>query len=188
MLYIYTMEFITIKDYPAYKINEYGVVHRKEYEEEPDKPRFGGIKRKVVAQTLNRPNGYLRVGLVNEEGKKNVSVAKLVAQAFIGERPEGYQIDHIDGNKQNNHVSNLEYVTPSENMIRATKKGLNTVPTNRTGKKGEENASCTITERTAIRIKLSKGLGITAQGVADRYNVKRRLVYAIWSEQIWKHI
>lgn len=39
----------------------------------------------------------------------------LVAYHFIGERPEGLVIDHIDRDKQNNNVSNLRYVTVSEN-------------------------------------------------------------------------
>ena len=189
MFYISKMRFITIKDFPNYEINEFGDVYRKEYlKVNPNsKTGYGLCKRKKMNPHLNRPNGYLRISLYNGIEKK-IHVAKLVAEAFIGERPEGYQIDHIDGNKENNHYTNLEYVTASENMKRATKMGLNSPPTNQVGKKGELNNWCKITEETAIKIKLSKGLGATAQNVADKYNVKRRLVYAIWSGQIWKHI
>lgn len=41
---------------------------------------------------------------------------------FLGE--SNLQVDHIDGNKQNNNLNNLEYVTPKENTIRAWNKGL----------------------------------------------------------------
>lgn len=47
--------------------------------------------------------------------RKTFQVHQLVAKAFIGECPEGKQVDHIDRNRLNNDVSNLRYVTPSEN-------------------------------------------------------------------------
>ena len=43
-------------------------------------------------------------------------VASLVAECWLGKRPEGYQIDHIDRNRANNHRTNLRYVTYSEQM------------------------------------------------------------------------
>ncbi|MBR1646190.1 MAG: NUMOD4 motif-containing HNH endonuclease [Selenomonadaceae bacterium] len=68
--------------------------------------------------------GYLRVVLCKDFKKKNRFVHVLVAQAFIP-NPEGKrQINHIDGNKQNSHVSNLEWVTPAENIQHALKMGL----------------------------------------------------------------
>jgi len=48
----------------------------------------------------------------------------LVARAFLGERPKGYIINHIDGNKLNNCLENLEYRTQSYNIYHANKLGL----------------------------------------------------------------
>jgi len=47
---------------------------------------------------------------------KRYRVHNLVALTFFGTRPEGYQCDHIDANRQNNQVSNLRYVTCKENV------------------------------------------------------------------------
>jgi hypothetical protein len=46
---------------------------------------------------------------------KRLMIAHLVAETHIGKRPEGLVIDHIDGNKENNRLDNLRYITPEEN-------------------------------------------------------------------------
>ena len=51
-------------------------------------------------------------------------VARLVAQAFIGPQPKGIYVNHIDGVKHNDNITNLEYVTPSENIKHALRIGL----------------------------------------------------------------
>lgn len=63
---------------------------------------------------------------LNKDGKAKVfRVHRLVASAFIGEAPSPtHQINHIDGNKLNNVVSNLEWVTPKENTEHAIRTGL----------------------------------------------------------------
>jgi hypothetical protein len=60
--------------------------------------------------------GYRRLSLVKDGIHIVPTVHSLVMLTFIGDRPEGYHINHIDGNKANNKLSNLEYVTPSENI------------------------------------------------------------------------
>ncbi|WP_161799336.1 HNH endonuclease signature motif containing protein, partial [Staphylococcus capitis] len=48
---------------------------------------------------------------------KNYYVSRAVMLAFVGERPEGYHICHIDGNIKNNRLDNLRYDSPTENNI-----------------------------------------------------------------------
>ena len=68
--------------------------------------------------------GYLRVILCKDFDKKNCFVHVLVAKAFIP-NPEGKkQVNHRDGNKENNLVSNLEWMTPKENIKHAFYTGL----------------------------------------------------------------
>ena len=50
--------------------------------------------------------------MYNKEKKKTIKVHKLVANAFLGK--SNLQVDHIDGNKLNNKLNNLEYVTPMD--------------------------------------------------------------------------
>lgn len=65
-------------------------------------------------------NAYAIVSLFDTDGRKYyTTVHRIVASCFIGPRPEGLVIDHVDGNKLNNSSDNLEYVTSKENTRRA---------------------------------------------------------------------
>lgn len=66
-----------------------------------------------VLSNTNAKGGYFSVILFDSLTKKKrcVRVHVLVAEHFIGERPEGFHVHHKDGNKQNNAVSNLEYIS-----------------------------------------------------------------------------
>ncbi|MDR2586385.1 MAG: HNH endonuclease [Prevotellaceae bacterium] len=65
----------------------------------------------------NNGNPYLHIGLTNREGKrKNYDIHRLVACAFIPNPEHKCDVNHIDGNKSNNHIGNLEWATRSENV------------------------------------------------------------------------
>ena len=88
--------------------------------------RFDGI-RVVKGRNIKpnlKQNGYLQVGLRKEGKRKWFSIHRLVAIHFI-ENPENKpQVNHIDCNKQNNHVDNLEWVTSQENFAHAKDNNL----------------------------------------------------------------
>ena len=69
-------------------------------------------------------DGYQRIELQKHGEKRRCGVHVLVAEAFIP-NPEGKPfVNHIDGNKLNNHVKNLEWVTPNENLQHAMNLGV----------------------------------------------------------------
>lgn len=90
---------------------------------------YGEVKNLVSGSIrkpqINNRSGYYHIGFYMNGEHKHIYVHKLVAEAFLGERPPGYQINHIDGNKLNNCVDNLEYCTKSDNIRHAYKSGLN---------------------------------------------------------------
>lgn len=65
--------------------------------------------------------GYLQIDLWKNGKGKQVLIHRIVAEAFIGACPPGYEVNHKDENKQNNCVDNLEYVTKSQNVSYGTR-------------------------------------------------------------------
>jgi hypothetical protein len=77
--------------------------------------------------------GYPFACLCKNNKRHSLVVHRIVWQAFHGKIENGLQINHIDGNKKNNRLENLELVTAQENSIHAVKTGLR--KTVNTGKK-----------------------------------------------------
>lgn len=95
----------------------------------------------VKSQKLLSPrptNGYCKVTLYKDGFPKCFSVHRLVAEAFIENEEGKPQVNHIDGNKCNNCVDNLEWATASENQLHAVRTGLHAQPPLK-GKFGAEN-------------------------------------------------
>ena len=83
-------------------------------------------------------DGYHKVDLYSNGKRTSVRVHRLVAEAFIPNPNKLPQINHIDGNKENNNVKNLEWVNNSQNMIHAYRTGLAT-PHPTYGMRGHKN-------------------------------------------------
>ena len=93
----------TIEGFSKYLIYENGDIFSKYY-------------NKLMSPQKNKYN-YLCLNLKNDEGKcKSMRVHRLVALAYIPNLENKREVDHIDQNKTNNHVSNLRWATRSENM------------------------------------------------------------------------
>lgn len=85
--------------------------------------RFNKMKRKVKGRILkpylNEKTGYLQIVLSNNKKQKTWLVHRLVAQTFISNLENKPQVNHIDGDKNNNNINNLEWCTCSENIKHA---------------------------------------------------------------------
>ncbi|AXF39877.1 HNH homing endonuclease [Bacillus phage vB_BthS_BMBphi] len=126
-------------------------------------------------------NGYLKVGLTLSKGiQKNFMVHRLVAEAFIPNISNKPFVNHLDGNKKNNDVNNLEWCTSRENNLHAREFGL-------IDNKGEKHPMVKLTDMDVISILKWKDLR-TQQEVADEFKVSRVTVQGIWNGTKWKHI
>lgn len=98
----------TINKYPKYEVSEYGDVRI--------------IKNKKLLKKSVDSRGYYKVTLINENGRKTLFVHRLVAMEFIQNPSNLSQVNHIDENKQNNHISNLEWCDIAYNCNYGTRK------------------------------------------------------------------
>lgn len=89
---------------------------------------FGRVRRSRLYNN-SHPDGFIKVAPYGNRGYQGVSLCengkpirallhRLVAEAFLGPRAD-YEVNHIDGNKGNNTLSNLEYVTSEQNVAHA---------------------------------------------------------------------
>ena len=129
---------------------------------------FGNVrsKRKILKQT--NYNGYQCVCLSKESNRKIHKVHRLVAIAFIPNEENKREVNHIDEDKTNNHVSNLEWVTPKENINHGT-------CIKRRSKKHEKPVRCVETGEIFRSSKLAQEwLGIGGCGVNQCINGHRK--------------
>ena len=109
------------------------------------------------------------------------TVHRLVAQAFL-ENPEGKaEVNHIDGDKANNRVQNLEWATSSENRQHAYDTGL------QAGPKGETNGSSKLSDDEVRYVFLNPD-GLTVRELATKLGVSPRTISGIQKRQQWKHV
>lgn len=115
-----------------------------------------------VLKPQNNGNGYKYVAVSFESKRKNYYVHRLVADAFLENSESLPQVNHKDGNKENNAVTNLEWCSVKENLIHAFATGL----------KSNENT------KSSIRV-LDKETGNvfpTIRSAANFFNVKYGLL------------
>lgn len=103
-----TMEeiWVTVTGFKDYKYSNYGRVKSFKF------------NRETILKGRPNSNGYIQVGLSNKGDKKKTwfLVHRLVADTFVPNIFSSKQVNHIDYNKMNNHYTNLEWVTPKENI------------------------------------------------------------------------
>lgn len=135
--------------------------------------------------THNLGHGYRACSLKVNAGLRssNILVHRLVAEAFIPNPDNKPQVNHIDGDKTNNDVSNLEWNTAKENMNHAVRTGLLKYA------EGEQSGQATITADTATRIcELLEENKLTLAEIAKKCNTTKSIVSYIKTGVTWTSI
>lgn len=130
----------------------------------------------------NNGKGYMQL-YVQIKGKRTMLyIHRLVALYFIPNPDNKSEVNHIDGDKSNNHVSNLEWTTMEENRHHAKVNNLLS--------KGETSGTNKLTEKQVLEIR-EKGTNRTRGNftkLAIEYGVRDSTIHKIINRERWKHI
>ena len=133
---------------------------------------FSLIKERIL-KPVKHYNGYVYVDLHKNGSHKITAIHRIVALNFIDNINNKPQVNHFDGNKENNNVINLEWCTMSENMIHALNNGLSRTK---------------LLPNDVIEIRKLLKTGLTQLKIADIFDVKRCVIADISSKRTWNHV
>ncbi len=145
------------------------------------KDRSGKVRRWPGKQLalVRDSGGYLRVNLSDLGRRKERCVHCLVAEAFIGPRPESMDVCHNDGNRDNNAFSNLRYGTTLENQRDRRAHGTDPV--------GSRNGRAKLTENDVRNIRSLRGF-ISNLELSRKYGVDNSVIYRIQNHELWRSV
>ena len=154
------------------------------YEEFYEVSNHGNFARRLSdgrqLRKLNSCTPYLSVSAksINGESQKCIYIHKLVAQVFIGPRPDGLVIRHLDGNRYNNKVTNLAYGSVEQNHADTRKHKTHS---------RENNGRSLLSERCVSAIKFLHAKKLVRQtDLAKAFNVTDSAISAILKGRNWK--
>jgi hypothetical protein len=153
-----------------------------------------GRARRVKTQS-GRPSGrlmrpgyrrdYLNYTLSYLNVQQTFCAHRLVWEAFNGPIPEGMQINHKNGGKRDNRLTNLELCTPQENTAHAYSV-LGRVRTPPPHKVGEANGRAKLKESDLPEIRRLRALGWSQQKIADQFGVNQTIISGILRGAYWR--
>lgn len=112
--------------------------------------------------------GYLGILIFKNGKRKSAKIHRLVAELFLNKAP-GLQVNHIDGDKNNNRATNLEWITHAENMKHAVSSGLITT----TKRKKADKLRRKLSDSDVLEIRSLSQQGVTRTAIAKIYGVSQ---------------
>lgn len=158
-------EYRKLREYPMYRIYNTGRIYSEH--------------SKKFLKRFDDNSGYLQVTLFsgNNKGRKTIKVHILVAKAFIPNLHNLPEVNHINCNKYDNRVSNLEWISKHDNMIHASKYSY----------KNRESLSPLNKDKVRL-IPLLLKCGFSIKLIATLYKVGHVTIRNIIQGKTWKHL
>lgn len=152
---------VTIENFNSYEINRNGEI-------------FSSYTNKLMKYQIDR-KGYFRVTLRKNNKAHTVLVHRLIAKAFLPTEDYTQTVNHKDGNKLNNQLDNLEWMSLSDNVIHAYDTGLNS-------SKGENNNNSKLSNEKIEFIRASKE---PSSLIAGMLGIHPSTVRKIRNKKLW---
>jgi len=169
-----------IKNYPMYEVSNKGKIrsfHNTFLSE-------SGLKIPRTSKLTKSDSRYYVINLYSKGRFKKFYVHSLVLKTFVGSRPKDFVCNHKDGIKTNNNLSNLEWISRSDDVNHAYRVGLQPIR----NRKGRKNPRARLDDNKVKEIKGLLAKGISQTKIGRIFNVSRGCISSISIEQTWKHI
>lgn len=158
-----------INEYPDYEVSNLA--------------RVRNIETNVILKEHKQNRGYKMVNLKRNKISKGISLHRVVAIAFIPNPDNKAQVNHINGDKDNNSVANLEWMTSSENVRHAIKTGLKGILV------GTQHGMSKLTTNDVLEIRrIYSKREMNQTKIAELFNIKQTTVSQIINKSRWAHI
>lgn len=143
-----------------------------------------GDVRNYERNTMKKPTmggwGYYVVGLWRDGIGTNYFVHRLIALAFLGEPDDKFDVNHIDGDKTNNRLSNLEYLSRADNMRHAHRNGLCV--------RGSRAWNAKLNEDLVRSIRARVEAGESQSAIAREVGINSATMHAMIKRKKWRHV
>jgi hypothetical protein len=161
-----------------YSVSSYGRVRS-----EPIQTSRVGRRRGRVLKCYPNSKGYFQFRMSLRDRAVTMKVHRAVALAFLGPRPCGAQINHKSGDKRDNSVRNLEYVSGRRNVQHSWEAGLCSVEHRR----GERSVIAKLTP-DAVREIRRRHENTTLSDLARRFGVTKQCIHQVITGKTWRHV
>lgn len=142
---------------------------------------FSVRRNKILSPNIGL-DGYRKMVISVNNIRQTVRIHRLVAEAFLENPQNKPVVNHKDGNKLNNRVDNLEWVTVLENAIHASENGL------LKGQSGEKNPMAKLTADQVDEIRRTykkRSSDANARILGERFGVSDSTIWLIASGKVW---
>lgn len=167
-----------------YQVSNHGRIKRKRRKNKTKRREAGYFWASEKILNIKPNTDWYPILTVRIDGVKSLFyIHRLVAKCFIPNPENKPQVNHINGNKKDNHVTNLEWVTSSENRLHAHRIGLK-------NNRGEKHSRHVLTESQVllIRKEFSDNPNLKKAHIARQYKVTKSTIRALLNRKSWKHI
>jgi hypothetical protein len=139
------------------------------------------IKGKVLV-LREGTSGYLGTVLYDNGRRLNIELHRQLALTFIPNTDNLEQVNHIDGDKLNNELNNLEWLSQKDNVRHAFRLGLNNTP------RGDVHKSSKLNSKAVGIIKRELNHGLSQQNLATRFGVHQSTIWRIANGLSWSEV
>lgn len=171
-------EWRDIPTHPGYQASSLGRIRSIDRVE----VNAAGVSSRLKGRILKPQYDKLGRPRVSTSTRRTCTVHSLVAEAFLGIRPTGLDVNHIDANPSNPAASNLEYITHAENIGHSIALGR------RHCTRGEGGGNCKTSEEAIVRALKMYSSGSTAREASQATGVSLSVIYSVATGYSWTHL